>query len=337
MTNSTTSAAGLLTPEQVGTLLVEPTLSLAQAAKVARRVTLTAPKFRVPIIAKDAAASWVSEGDEIDVTDADVDELVVTPAKLGAVSVITSELAADTSPEATQEVGLGIARSLATSLDATFFGAQASPAPQGLGTLADVNVIDAGEKWDDLDAFTAAAMNAERLGAHVDSFVASPDDALALSQLKAYTTAGSNIPLLQPDPTQPTRRLIGGVPLLVSAGVTSGTVWAIPSDRALLVVREDADIVTDGSVYFTSDRVAVRGTMRVGFGFPQPPVISRITLHTTWAADTAYALNSLVVLSDGDTVLKATTAGTSDDTEPTAPDAVGDTVTDGTVTWTRTA
>lgn len=52
-----------------------------------------------------------------------------------------------------------------------------------------------------------------------------------------------------------------------------------------------------------------------------------------WEATTAYALNDRVTLTGG-AVLQATTAGTSGTTAPTPP-AVGATVTDGTVTWTR--
>lgn len=59
------------------------------------------------------------------------------------------------------------------------------------------------------------------------------------------------------------------------------------------------------------------------------------TAAAAWQATHAYALNDLVTIS-GDT-LKCTTAGTSGSTAPTPPASVGGTVTDGTVTWTRTA
>lgn len=55
----------------------------------------------------------------------------------------------------------------------------------------------------------------------------------------------------------------------------------------------------------------------------------------TWAATTAYALGASVELAGGQELV-VTTAGTSGASVPTAPGAVGGTVTDGTVTWTRT-
>jgi hypothetical protein len=42
------------------------------------------------------------------------------------------------------------------------------------------------------------------------------------------------------------------------------------------VVRQDAQVESDRSVFFTSDRVAVRATLRVGFGFPSPAAIVKI-------------------------------------------------------------
>lgn len=52
-----------------------------------------------------------------------------------------------------------------------------------------------------------------------------------------------------------------------------------------------------------------------------------------WAATTSYAVGDRVTLTGGE-VLRATVAGTSGSTEPTAP-AIGATVVDGSVTWER--
>jgi len=40
-----------------------------------------------------------------------------------------------------------------------------------------------------------------------------------------------------------------------------------------LVVRHDATVESDRSVHFTSDRVAVKATMRAGFGFVHPQAL----------------------------------------------------------------
>ena len=62
-----------------------------------------------------------------------------------------------------------------------------------------------------------------------------------------------------------------------------------------------------------------------------------LTIPTSdWAATTAYVFDQSVKLTSGE-ALKVTVAGTSGATAPTAPAAIGDTVTDGTVTWARIA
>ena len=72
-------------------------------------------------------------------------------------------------------------------------------------------------------------------------------------------------------------RSVYGRPLLVSSAVGAKTAWAIPRDRVFIVIRTDAKIEVDRSVFFTSDRVAVKATMRVGLAFPHPLAIVKVT------------------------------------------------------------
>ena len=67
------------------------------------------------------------------------------------------------------------------------------------------------------------------------------------------------------------------MPLYVSPAVAADLVWAIPAAHSLFVIRQDASVVTDSSVFFTSDRVAVRATLRVSFGFTYPLAVVKIT------------------------------------------------------------
>lgn len=71
--------------------------------------------------------------------------------------------------------------------------------------------------------------------------------------------------------------MINGVPLYVSPSVAADIVWAIPAAHSLFVLRQNATVVTDSSVFFTSDRVAIRATLRVSFGFPYPLSIVKVT------------------------------------------------------------
>jgi HK97 family phage major capsid protein len=274
MTMTTANGAVILTPAEVAELLVQPVQAESIAMQVATVVNTESSTYRIPTVTADPQAEWVDEGDEITPSDAVLSEEDVTPSKVAGLTIITRELAEDSSPEAAQTVGAGLARDIARKVDAAFFGNLSSPAPAGLGSLAvtagNVQVVDAGTAFDSLDAFAEAQSLAENVGASVTNFVANPADALALVTLKVGT--GSQQTLLGG------QRSINGVRLLVSPSVTAGTIWGIPQDRAVVVIREDATVETDKSAFFTSDRVAVKAIMRVGFGFPHLAGLVKIGL-----------------------------------------------------------
>ena len=275
MTATTQNTAALLVGAEVDELLIKPTLAESVTAQVARVVRIDSTTFRMPVVNTDPSASWVAEGNEIPVSDADIDEVLVEPRKLAGLSIITSELAEDSDPAAAEEVGRGLARDLARKMDAAFFGNIAGGiAPTGLGGLSGTTTVDAGDTWANLDAFTTASLNAETAGTAITTWVANAATAAALFGLREAT--GSNKGLLAADPTQPARRLIEGAPLLISPAVANGVVWGVPADRVTLVIRRDATVRADASVFFTSDRIAVRATMRVGFGFPDPASVQQV-------------------------------------------------------------
>ena len=70
--------------------------------------------------------------------------------------------------------------------------------------------------------------------------------------------------------------VLDGVPVLTSPAVADGTSWALPQNRVIVGVRKDASVEADRSAFFTSDRVAIRATMRVAFAFPHPAAIVKI-------------------------------------------------------------
>lgn len=271
----TTSSANSLLTSEVGNLLVRPALAASVAAQVATVITTSAGEFRIPIVSSDPTAQWVAEGAEITPSDPSLTELVVTPFKVAGLTIISRELAEDSSPEAAKIVGDGLARDIAKKIDSAFFGNTTTNGPSGLLSLTTSTAVEAASSFTTLDSFAAASFTAEGVGAQIDSFVTSPTEGLALSTVKEAT--GSTRPLLTADVTAPTTRTIYGRPLLASAAVGTKTAWAIPRDRVFIIVRDDAKIETDKSVFFTSDRVAVKCTMRLGFAFPHPLGIVKIT------------------------------------------------------------
>lgn len=292
-----TTAGGNLAflPTQVHDLIVQPVVAGSVAIQAIGGeaaviyVNDTANTFRVPVVTEDPTAAWTAEGSEIAATAATLSETSSGFFKLAGLTIITRELANDSSPAAAQIVGAGLARDIARKLDAAFFGSNVTDAgppvvrnaaqPAGLEDLTGFNAVAggaAGASWTNLDPFAAAIAGAENVGAELVSFTAHPDDALLLAQLKDET--GSNRPLLGVDPTTPTRRLLQGVPLLPSPAVTEGTIWGIPRGRVLIVIREDVRLDVDRSAYFTSDKVAIRATLRCTFLHPHPAAVQKVKL-----------------------------------------------------------
>ena len=259
-------------PEEAGALIVQPALDASVAAQVLTVVRTAAHTYRIPVVSEDPMANWFDEGEAITPDDMAFDEVVVTPAKVAGLTRISRELAEDTNPAAAQVVGAGLARDIGRTIDQALFGTMTAPAPDGLTSTAATFVDSNG--FANIDPFVEAMFAAENLGAQVDAWVTTPAVALALAKLKEAT--GSLRHLLQPDPTAPTGRTIAGVPLYVSSYVDTGVCWGIPKDRSQLVLRDDVRLEVDRSVYFATDEVAIKATMRVGFGLAHEAAIIRI-------------------------------------------------------------
>lgn len=276
MTTTTSSAAALVVDGAIAELFVTPMLAASVAAQVSTAVTISSGSLRVPRVRANPSAEWVAEGQEIPVSDAAVDEVEIIPRKLAGLVVITRELADDSSPQAGEIVGLGLARDCARKIDQAFFGALAAPAPSGLGALTGITEISGGAEITNLDAFQAGLYAAAGRNASVTSWIANPSDALSLSQLKQSGT--SNVSLLTPDATAAGRSLIAGVSLLVSPSVPAGTIYGLDASTAFTVLRDDVQIESDSSAFFTSDRIAIRARTRLAFGWPDPAAVVRITV-----------------------------------------------------------
>jgi HK97 family phage major capsid protein len=235
-------------------------------------VTITQSEISMPVVDAPPAASWVAEGAEITSTDPSVSEIVVRPSKLAVLSTFSREALADDqtgSLAAAEIIGAG----MASTIDTAMFQAIAAPAPKGLTTL-----IPNGVDFDPatgLDGFYEAAAHAVSLGTTVNTFVLSPEDWIKLSKLKKQT--GSNELLLSEATSAPVLTLAGAT-LSVCSAVPEGTAWALPRAAARIVVREGLDLVVDSSRYLEFDKVAVRATMRMSFGFVRPATISKIAL-----------------------------------------------------------
>jgi HK97 family phage major capsid protein len=118
----------------------------------------------------------------------------------------------------------------------------------------------------------------------VTSFAANFETVNYLSKLKRFQATAdvvSNEPLLSQGPgdvANPVQRSIFGVPLYSApeGTIPDGVVWAIAADKVFTVLRQDISVTANPSFYFGSDSTAVRGTMRIGYGFPHPAAVVKI-------------------------------------------------------------
>jgi len=278
MTVTNTAAAGLVRPDQVGEVLIEPIRSASVAFQVSTNITTTSASFRIPRVIADAGVVWSAEGSDIDPTDPTIDELVITPSKAAALVKVSQEAADDTSPGAAAVVGDGLARNLARKIDQAYFGNTTANGPSGLLSLSGVQEVDAGSLLD-LDWAAEAKSKLENVGSTATAFCASANTVLHLSQLRTFDGATtSNEPLLGSDATSATGRTILGVPLYsLPAGVIDDyTIWALDKAKSFVVLREGAQVEVDRSFYFGSNSLAVRAIVRVGVGWPQEAAVVKI-------------------------------------------------------------
>lgn len=272
---TTATGASAILPDEYGQLIVKPVTdsSLATQTSLATVASTASHEFHIPSVEEDAAAEWVAEGQEITPSEPVVDEITTVPSKIAALVPISRELANDSSPDAQKLVGDSIARAIVNKLNVAWLGNVIAPAPKGLGSLTTMSTVSIPlGGLTSLDYFNEAISEAEGVGAMLTGWVMSPDDALIMANLKAAT--GSNQPLLA------NPRNIAGLPVFVSRHIAAGTMWGIDAARVFTVVREDVELAVSEHSYFTSDRIAVRAIMRVGFSFPQPDALVKLTVAT---------------------------------------------------------
>ncbi|MEU9026409.1 phage major capsid protein [Streptomyces sp. NPDC048383] len=262
-------------PPEYGELVTKPVEALSVAYLTGDKVTTSANKYIVPILASDVTAGAVAEGAEITPSDADFDELEIIPAKFAALTIVSRELADDSNPSAADQIGKSIARQIANRVDNALFNSLGGVNPDGFADLTGISTVSAPAAYVNLDPFEEAVSKSEAAGGRITHWVTGAATALEIAKLK--DTSGSNRGLLNPDLAVEGRRTILGRPVVISPYVPADVVYGISKDDFLVVTREDTRLDVDHSAYFSSDRVGVRGTMRVAFAMPVPAAHVRIT------------------------------------------------------------
>jgi HK97 family phage major capsid protein len=268
---TTTDDVDGLLPADYGSLIVQPVEQQSIAFQVSDVIPTSLHDYVIPIVTDDPNASWVAEGQEISESDPTFDKITVTPAKLAGLTETTSEMLGDADPDAGDVIGAALARDIAKKVDVAYFGNLNAPAPKGLLSIASqVNTVAVTGGLVDLDPFAEAISLSADNGGTIRFFIANPVDTLKIATLKKQ--AGSIEPVLSVNGVEL------GAPLLRCPAIPPGTIWGVDPQYSKLILRKDVDITTSEHAAFTRDAVLVRAIMRLGFGFPHPKAISRITI-----------------------------------------------------------
>ncbi|MYW05764.1 phage major capsid protein [Streptomyces sp. SID3343] len=261
-----TPGAQSILPDEYGELVEKPVRELSLAMQIGTTVETGSTHYRVPLLTSDVTVGAVAEGAEITPSDVKFDEIIVTPAKFAGLTVISREMAEDSSPSAGDQIGRSIARQIANSVDKALLNVLAAPNPSGLASLAGISKVAAPVTYKDLDPLEEALSLSEAAGGNITAWVMDAATALEIAKLKDQ--ANSNRGLLNSDMTAEGRRQILGRPVFVSPYSPADVVYGVSRSELLTIIRNGTKLDVDKSVYFTSDRVAVKGTMRIGFAFP---------------------------------------------------------------------
>lgn len=266
ITSASATTTGAFLPDgNLGAAIIRPVqkLSVAFDPRVATPVSTPAHTFRIPVVDSDSSASWLDEMDDVTVGDPVLDEVAVTPSKVGCMTLVSSEFAHDAGSVGSQALGQSLGRALAQQIDEAFFASETAKGPKGLLSCGAPRVETGG--WTDLDPIADAIASVRAGGGNPTVLVVDPAIAKTLSKLKTGT--GSNQPLLGVDATNAGAQTVLGLPMVVVPTLSPAYSWVLDASAIYTVLNTDVNLVVDSSYAFGKDALALRATARVGFGF----------------------------------------------------------------------
>lgn len=269
-TETTLTSAKAWSPDVIATIpldVVADALVLT-AATVVGQIEGDEPAIRVPWVDDDGTAGFVPEGEEIPESNGTLTETVITTGKVAQLGKFSREQLAQ--PGAADMLARAMSRAVVRKADQAFLAN--ATAPTGLLNLP--GTLDAGTLGTSLDALTDAFAGIEvdgGLGTHI---IAAPDAWAALSKMK--TAADANAPLLGAGTEQTERRILGR-PVLVTPAMPPGELLVVDRD-SILAAAGELQLARDESVYFTSDSVAIRATLRLGWSAMKPGRVVSLSL-----------------------------------------------------------
>lgn len=261
MPNIVTEGTGLgaaMTPQQWAEFVLE---HLSHAAIVlasgARRIDTDYKTIHVPRITSDGTVVWLDELEEIVNNAPEGDDLVLTPKKVGSLTVLSNESVDDSSPSELDAVGQAMMRAIGRAIDdAVFHGAGGK---QPVGLLEGMTLPRLATEVVNYQGIVRAAGKVMSAGGVPNVLFANPEDLVELQ----LATDGLSRPLIQPDASQGASRTIAGLTIYPTPSVLAGEAVVAQADQIVIAVRKDASVAFSTDARFSQDGTVARVIARV--------------------------------------------------------------------------
>ncbi|NNH33872.1 phage major capsid protein, partial [Rhizobium sp. SEMIA 4085] len=247
-------------------------------------------RSRISLVATDATSWTVGEGKPIPVTNATLDQLLLTPQKAAALLVVTEELLRGTQSE--RNLTLALRRALAAAVDLRFLstaigaGTPTFPSvgPTAADAVADVKqLLDAVQPTSESSLMFVTAPDVQRAGATITN-------ASGAFQFPNLTPTGGEILGI---PAMPSDQMIDGTMALIDAtriAGETGTIQVDASDQATIEMLDSA-LVQDATTgtpapglvsMFQANSVAIRALLDFDAQVVRENAVAQVT-GIAWA------------------------------------------------------
>lgn len=234
------------------------------------------PQARIAYIPDDAEVGFVKEGATIDEGDVKLSELKVFTRKLAVLNVLSNEAA----ESAAQNVKNGMELSLMHKADYVFL--QNNPAgddlaqPTGLANVA--GIVDGGQitSATGLVPMVSALGTVADNGAETSGIIMNHGTWARLLSLTDKNGRG----LIAPDVANSAAPTLYGIPVVLNTQAPADTVLLVDKTQ-VLSASSQVSVASSQDYAFGRDGIALRLTMRVGFGVIRPNRLAKLTVSTS--------------------------------------------------------
>ena len=274
MTATTVNSAKAWAPDVQAFLpsdVIPEALIFQAATVVTQELEGDAPVARIPWI-DDAAAEFVAEGAEIDEAEPELAETIVATGKISQLIPVSREQFGQNGTA--NLLSESVRRAIVKRANEAFI-AQVAPAegkltpPEGILTQAAWQTeagSGVGTITDNLDPLALTLALVESNGATPSQLIMSPNAWAMLRTLK--TGEGSAQSLLGAGTEDADKRLLG-LPVITTPAVTEDQILIV--DRTAIPAAVGNIIIAQSEhAYFSSDRIALRATWRIGWKVAHP-------------------------------------------------------------------